>query len=197
MAAGNADVAFTQVDTAVDAVNGSDKFPKKLPIRALVVMYPNLMQVVTLEGNGITKFDGPQGQARLDGRAWQRHRDLRLPLIEAAGLDKDKDMTRERLSAAESANALKDKKIDAFMFVAGVPTSAITDVAATPGHQDDADRPRRTRLPKMVEKYGPAYAPAVIPRAAYPNQDKENKVVSRVEHHGRARRFSRGPRPTS
>ena len=27
---GNADVAFTQVDTAVDAVNGKDKFPKKL-----------------------------------------------------------------------------------------------------------------------------------------------------------------------
>jgi TRAP transporter TAXI family solute receptor len=51
---GNADIAFTQVDTAVDAVNGRDKFPKKLGIRALVVMYPNLMQVVTLEGNGIT-----------------------------------------------------------------------------------------------------------------------------------------------
>src|SRR5215470_1134698 len=27
---GNADIAFTQVDTAVDAVNGKDKFPKKL-----------------------------------------------------------------------------------------------------------------------------------------------------------------------
>src|SRR5262245_64793531 len=39
--AGNADVAFTQVDTAVDAVNGRDKFPKKLPIRALAVMYVN------------------------------------------------------------------------------------------------------------------------------------------------------------
>jgi len=35
---GNADVAFTQVDTAVDAINGIDKFPKKLPIRALAVM---------------------------------------------------------------------------------------------------------------------------------------------------------------
>ena len=59
---GNADVAFTQVDTAVDAVNGRDKFPKKLPIRALVVMYVNLMQVVTLEGNGITKFEDLKGK---------------------------------------------------------------------------------------------------------------------------------------
>ncbi len=73
---GNADIAFTQVDTAVDAVAGRDKFPKKLPIRALVVMYPNLMQVVTLEGNGITNLDGPQGQAPVDRRAGQRHGDF-------------------------------------------------------------------------------------------------------------------------
>ena len=63
--AGNADVAFTQVDTAVDAVNGRDKFPKKLPIRALAVMYVNLMQVVTLEGNGVTKFADLKG--KVDG----------------------------------------------------------------------------------------------------------------------------------
>ena len=46
--AGNADVAFTQVDTAVDAINGNDKFPKKLPIKALVVMYVNLMSLIRL-----------------------------------------------------------------------------------------------------------------------------------------------------
>src|SRR6185503_1501596 len=62
VAAGNADVAFTQVDTAVDAINGNDKFPKKLPIKALVVMYVNLMQVVTVEGNGITKFEDLKGK---------------------------------------------------------------------------------------------------------------------------------------
>jgi len=92
-------------------------------------------------------------------------------------MDKDKDMTRERLSAAESANALKDRKIDAFMFVAGVPTSAITDVAASPGIKmmliDHAHV-----VAKVAEKYGPAYSTSVIPKGAYPNQDKENKVAS-------------------
>src|SRR5918992_112587 len=37
-------------------------------------------------------------------------------VIEAAGLDKDKDMKRERLGVAESVNALKDRKIDAFFW---------------------------------------------------------------------------------
>ncbi len=175
--AGNADVAFTQVDTAVDAVNGRDKFPKKLPIRALAVMYVNLMQVVTLEGNGVTKFADLKGKRVSTGAPGSGTEIFAFRVIEGAGLDKDKDMTRERLSAAESANALKDKKIDAFMFVAGVPTSAITDVAASPGMKMlliDHDH----AVPKMIEKFGPAYAPAVIPKGSYPNQDKESKVAA-------------------
>ena len=174
---GNADVAFTQVDTAVDAINGVDKFPKKLPIRALAVMYVNLMQVVTLEGNGITKFEDLKGKRVSTGSPGSGTEIFALRLIEAAGMDKDKDMTRERLSAAEFANALKDRKIDAFMFVAGVPTSAITDVAASPGIKmlliDHAHV-----VAKVAEKYGPAYSTSVIPKGAYPNQDKENKVAS-------------------
>ena len=174
---GNADVAFTQVDTALDAVNGKDKFSKKLPIRALAVMYPNLMQVVTLEGNGIVKFEDLKGKRVSTGSPGSGTEIFAIRVIEGFGLDKDKDMTRERLSAAESGNALKDKKIDAFMFVAGVPTAAITDVAATPGVKMlliDHDQ----ALKKMVEKYGPAYAPAVIPKGGYPHQEKESKVVA-------------------
>ena len=174
---GNADVAFTQVDTAIDAINGRDKFPKKLPIRALTVMYPNLMQVVTLEGNGVTKFEDLKGKRVSTGAPGSGTEIFAFRIIEGYGLDKDKDMTRERLSAAESGNALKDRKIDAFMFVAGVPTSAITDVAATPGVKMlliDHD----AAVKKMTEKYGQSYAPTVIPKGAYPNQDKENKVVA-------------------
>jgi uncharacterized protein len=174
---GNADVAFSQVDTAVDAVNGRDKFPKKLPIRVLAVLYVNLMQVVTLEGNGVTKFADLKGKRVSTGAPGSGTEIFAFRVIEGAGLDKDKDMTRERLSAAESANALKDKKIDAFMFVAGVPTSAITDVAASPGMKMlliDHDQ----AVPKMIEKYGPSYAPAVIPKGSYPNQERESKVAA-------------------
>ena len=174
---GNADIAFTQVDTAVDAINGLDKFPKKLPIRALAVMYVNIMQVVTLEGNGIAKFEDLKGKRVSTGAPGSGTEIFALRLIEAAGMDKDKDMTRERLSAAESGNALKDRKIDAFMFVAGVPTSAITDVAASPGIKmlliDHAHV-----VAKVIEKYGPAYSTSVIPKGAYPNQDKDNQVAS-------------------
>ena len=95
-------------------------------------MYPNIMQVITLEGKGIEKFEDLKGKRVSTGSPGSGTEVYAFRVIEAAGLDKDKDMKRERLGAAESANALKDGKIDAFFFVAGVPTAAITDVAATP-----------------------------------------------------------------
>ena len=42
-------------------------------------------------------------------------------------------MKRERLGVAESVNAIKDRKIDAFFWVGGLPTAAVTDLANTPG----------------------------------------------------------------
>jgi hypothetical protein len=56
-----------------------------------------------------------------------------LRLIAAAGLKFATDFRgRERLSPAESTNAIRDNKIDAYFFVSGVPTSAITDLAPLP-----------------------------------------------------------------
>src|SRR6516162_4950277 len=96
-------------------------------------------------------------------------------VIEAAGLDKDKDMRRERLGVAESVNAIKDRKIDAFFWVGGLPTAAVTDLGATPGvkiklidHSDVVD--------KMNAKYGKLYVTDVIPARTYPGQDTDNKI---------------------
>ena len=172
------DVAFTQVDTALDAIEGKDKFAgTKVPVRALTVMYPNVMQIVTLEGSGITKFEDLKGKRVSTGSPGSGTEIYAFRLIEAAGLDKDKDMKRERLGAAESGNAIKDSKIDAFFFVAGVPTSAITDVAATPGSKMkliDHDH----LLEKVKAKYGPSYSASTVPAGSYPGQTTDAKFTA-------------------
>ena len=98
-------------------------------------------------------------------------------LIEAAGLDKDKDMKRERLGAAESVNAIKDGKIDAFFWVGGLPTAAVTDLANTPGTKivmvDHADT-----VAAMNKKYGNLYVQDVIPKATYKGMDVDNKQAT-------------------
>ena len=176
---GKADLCFTQVDAAWDAINGTDKFASgKLPIRALAVMYPNHMHVVTVEGTGINKIEDIKGRRVSTGSPGSATEVYAIRVIEAAGLNPDKDVTRERLGVAESVNAIKDKKIEAFFWVGGLPTAAVTDIASTPNTKVKIiDIAQLTQ--KMNAKYGPLYAEATIPKATYKGmeQDAKNNTV--------------------
>jgi uncharacterized protein len=176
---GNSELAFSQVDAALDAYNGEDKFKGgKIPVRALMILYPNQMHVVTIDGTGIEKISDLKGKRVSTGSGGSATEVMAFRVIEAAGLDKDKDMKRERLGAAESVNAIKDRKIDAFFWVGGLPTSAVTDLGATPGVKlkliDHGDL-----VGKMNAKYGNIYAASTIKSGTYPTQvtDNSNTVV--------------------
>src|SRR5262252_9332976 len=174
---GQAELAFTMVDATLDAFKGEDKFKgQKVDVRALAVLYPNRMHVVTIEGRGIEKMADLKGKRVSTGSPGSATEVMAFRVIEAAGLDKDKDMRRERLGVAESVNAIKDRKIDAFFWVGGLPTAAVTDLGATPGvkikmidHSEAVD--------KMNAKYNNLYATGVIPAKTYPGQDKDNAIA--------------------
>src|SRR5918992_4140728 len=170
-------IALTQADAAIDAVKGQDKFSgKPIPVRTLAVLYPNRMHVVSIEGTGVTKIADLKGKRVSTGSGGSATEVFAFRVIEAAGLDKDRDMKRERLGVAESANALKDRKIDAFFWVGGLPTAAVTDLAATPGTKmkmiDHADV-----VENMNKKYGGIYSTGVIPAKTYPGQTKDNAIA--------------------
>jgi TRAP transporter TAXI family solute receptor len=174
IASGKADIAYSQVDAAWDAINGKDKFPNKLPITALVVMYPNHMHAVTVDGTGITKVEDMKGKRVSTGSPGSATEVYANRVLEAAGLDHAKDIVKERLGVAESVNAVKDKKLDAFFWVGGLPTAAVTDLAATPNTKIKIlDIAYLT--PKMNAKYGPLYAEATIPKATYKGMDADAK----------------------
>jgi TRAP transporter TAXI family solute receptor len=174
IASGKADLCFTQVDAAWDAINGKDKFPTKLPITALAVMYPNHMHVVTVEGTGVNKVEDMKGKRISTGSPGSATEVYANRVLEAAGLDHAKDIVKERLGVAESVNALKDKKIDGFFWVGGLPTAGVTDLASTPNTKIKIlDIAHFTA--KMNAKYGPLYAEATIPAATYKGMDKDAK----------------------
>src|SRR5215475_4715707 len=174
--AGKSELGFTMADAALDALKGEDKFKSgKLPLQALLVVYPNRMHVVTVEGTGINTMADLKGKRVSTGSPGSATEVMAFRVIEAAGLDKDKDMKRERLGVAESVNAIKDHKIDAFFWVGGLPTAGVTDLAATPGTKikmiDHSDV-----VAKMNAKYDNLYSTAVIKAGTYPGQDKDNQV---------------------
>ena len=173
---GKSEVGFAMVDAAHDAAQGLEKFKgHKVAAKTLMVLYPNRMHVVTVEGTGINKMSDLKGKRVSTGSPGSATEVMAFRVIEAAGLDKDKDMTRERLGVAESTNAIKDRKIDAYFWAGGLPTAAVTDLGATPGtkiklidHSEVVD--------KMNAKYGSIYTAGIIPAKTYPGQDTDNKI---------------------
>jgi uncharacterized protein len=171
------EVALVMVDAALDALKGEDKFKgSPVDVRTLMVLYPNRMHVVSMEGTGVEKMSDLKGKRVSTGSPGSATEVMAFRVIEAAGLDKDKDMRRERLGVAESVNALKDRKIDAFFWVGGLPTAAVTDLGATPNVKikmiDHADT-----VEKMNKKYDNLYTTGVIPAKMYPGQDKDNPIA--------------------
>src|SRR5262245_17954897 len=128
------EVALTMVDAALDALKGEDKFKgSPVEVRTLMVLYPNRMHVVSVEGRGIEKMSDLKGKRISTGSPGSATEVMAFRVIEAPGRDKAQDMRRERLGVAESVDALKDGQIDAFFWVGGPPTAAVTELGATPG----------------------------------------------------------------
>jgi len=178
IASGKPYIAFSMADAGQDAYRGEDKFKgNKVPLRTLMILYPNRMHVVSIEGAGVTKMSDLKGKRVSTGSPGSATEVMAFRVIEAAGLDRDRDMTRERLGGAESVNAIKDRKIDAFFWVGGLPTAAVTDLANTPGIKikmiDHADT-----VAAMNKKYGPLYIEDVIPKSMYRGMDTDNRQAT-------------------
>jgi TRAP transporter TAXI family solute receptor len=174
--AGKADVAFVLADTAADGLNGTGKFKEKVPIRSIAVIYANKSQWVTVEGTGVNRMQDLKGKRIATGAPGSGTEVIAIRILEAYGIDPEKDVRREKLSVAESVNALRDRKIDAFFWSGGVPTAAVTDLAATPGMKikllDHADA-----IPNLTKKFGSLYVKGTIPAKSYPGQEKDVQVA--------------------
>ena len=171
-------IGFSMTDAGQDALRGEDKFKgNKVPLKTLMVLYPNRMHVVSVEGRGVNKMADLKGKRVSTGSPGSATEVMAFRVMEAAGLDKDNDVKRERLGAAESVNAIKDGKIDAFFWVGGLPTAAVTDLANTPGTKlkmiDHAET-----VAAMNKKHGNLYVEDVISKDVYRGMDADNKQAT-------------------
>ena len=171
-------IGFSMADASLDAYKGEDKFKgHPVPLRTLMVLYPNRMHVVTVDGRGVNTMADLKGKRVSTGSPGSATEVMAFRVLEAAGLDKDRDVKRERLGVAESVNAIKDGKIDAFFWVGGLPTAGVTDLANTPNTKlkliDHSNL-----VAAMNKKYGNLYVEDVIPKTAYHGMDSDNKQAT-------------------
>lgn len=163
-----ADLAFTLADTAYDAVNGLESFRgNPVPAVTLTPLYNNFNHLVTVEGTGINTIADLKGKRVSVGSPGSGTEVTALRLLQAAGIDPDRDIRKDRLGVAPSVDALRDKKIDAFFWSGGLPTSAVLDLAATPGIRIKLI-PLDSVLPALQAKYGKLYFRSTILKEIYP-----------------------------
>ncbi len=176
VAAGEADLGYAYPDLAYDAIEGLGQFKRKLPIRVVAHLYVSYFHLVTLGNSPIKSVADLRGKRVSTGAPGSGTEVVAFRVLEAYGINHDKDIKRDRLSVVESVNALKDGKIDAFFWVGGLPTAAILDLAATPGTSMKLI-PTDGALPNIFRKYGHVYVSTKIPKATYPKIATDTGVV--------------------
>ena len=166
----SADIAFALADSLDDAYAGRGAFAEfgAVPIRALAVLYDNYNHVVTRDDSGIESVQDLEGRVVSTGAPGSGTEISAFRILEAACVDHDTGFQRQSLGAAQSIDALKDGKIDAFFWSGGIPTGALLDLATTPGLTIRLIA-TETLLSTMEERYGAeVYHLGTIPFSTYP-----------------------------
>ncbi|HYR94465.1 MAG TPA: TAXI family TRAP transporter solute-binding subunit, partial [Methylomirabilota bacterium] len=174
---GKADIAFTLADTAFDATKGNAPFTEKVDAQAIAVIYGNYTHIVVKDGSGINTVADLKGKRVSVGAPGSGTETIANRIFEAFGMDPAKDIQRERLAAADSANGLRDGKLDAFFFSGGLPVGAILDLANSVKIKLLSDN---DAIKKMSDKYGAFYVPVKIPAGTY--KDVPETTVSGVQN---------------
>jgi TRAP transporter TAXI family solute receptor len=172
--ANEADIGMSTVDSAYDAAKGQGSYADTGPIAActIAVLYQSFLHVVALDGSGINTVADMKGKRISVGSAGSSTEDAADRVLEAAGLDPQNDITRDSLSVAESVAAMKDQKIDAFFWIGGLPTAAVTDLVATPNLKIKFV-PIDQYLEPMRQKYGPVYTAFALPKDIYAGVEQD------------------------
>ncbi len=162
---GEADIAFVQTDIAYYASKGELMFDGEVidNVSAIGALYPETVQLITLEKNGIKTYADLKGKKVSVGAPGSGTYANAEQLLEIHGLTMD-DIKPQNLDFGESQESLQAGQIDAAFITAGTPTgaveglNAVASVFVVPVEDAKAD--------ELIKKY-PYYAKEIIPAGTY------------------------------
>ncbi len=173
---GDADLATVQNDVMYYAYTGTDLFESEGAydtFAAIAGLYDETVQIITCDSSIQTVAD-LAGKSVSVGDAGSGVEFNAKQILEAYDMSFD-DITVVNASFGDSAESLKDGKIDAAFVVAGAPTTAVVDLATVKDVnlvQLDADH-----IAKLQDKYS-FYTETVIPAGTYKGVDADATTVS-------------------
>lgn len=134
VAIGSSEVGFSQGDVVLDAYQGQGKFSQPLDISVLFAVYPNLVHAITRSNSGIQSISDLKGKVVSVGAPGSGTAITAVNILNQLGVESD-SFRIQHLDYIETANAIRDGKIDAGFIVGGIGVAAIVELALTRGIQ--------------------------------------------------------------
>jgi len=164
---GQMESGFTQSDVAYWAYTGTGVYegkPKVADLRLIGNLYPETIHVVARKGAGIRSVADLRGKrVSLDEPGSGTLVDARI-ILAAYGIT-EKDIKPEYLKPNQAGDKMRDGGLDAFFFVGGYPTGAISELASA-GSGIELVPVTGPEVDKMLKEYG-FFAPDTIPANTY------------------------------
>jgi hypothetical protein len=128
---GDTQLGMSAANILYNAAHGEGAFEGEPveEVKAILSLYPEAVQIVTLANSGIKTVGDLKGKKVAVGDFGSGTEVMARALLELYGITYD-DISEDFLGFSEAATGLKDRTIDAAFIWAGVPTSAIMDLAA-------------------------------------------------------------------
>ncbi len=167
------ELGIAMADVVTDAYLGQGKFTEPLPLKVLFTAYPNIVHLLTLEGNGITTVANLAGKRVSLGAAGSGTAVAAENVITGLGLSLA-DIAPAYLSFGETTSALKDGTIDAGFVVGGLGIAAVTELAVT---RDLVLVALTDENLSTLKKKFPAYGGYVIPGGTYDKIDHDVQAL--------------------
>lgn len=164
VASGALESGFSQSDVAYWAHTGTGLFEGKGKIddlRLLANLYPESIHLVVAKSANIKSVADLKGKrVSLDEPGSGTLVDAKI-ILAAYGLS-EKDVKADYLKPNQAAEKMRDGGMDAFFFVGGYPTSAITELAATSSGIDlvSIDGPQAEQIRKQYSFFAADEIPA-------------------------------------
>jgi len=174
---GEAELALLQNDIVNYAHNASEMFDGRAPLEkalGMAMLYPEVIQIVTLAGTGIETVDDLSGRRVAVGAPGSGTEANARQILEAHGITYA-DISQQFLPFGEAVDALRDGRIHAAFLTAGIPTAAVIDLGAT---EDLAIVSVAADKAEEIAERWPFYSAFTIPADTYTGIDTDVPTVT-------------------
>jgi TRAP transporter TAXI family solute receptor len=135
-------------------------------------VHPESVTLLATVESGIRSLSDLPGKRVNIGNPGSGQRGNALEVLNAVGIDWERDLHAESAKASESSKLLQDGRIDAFFYTVGHPAGAFSE--ATAGRRATRFVPI-TGVGRLLEQR-PYYAPSTVDVSLYPNAENTAEV---------------------